>query len=128
MLGWWIVVMTEAQRAAADEALAAGKKGPFACLASWESSVGGLDWLDGLVAANKAQTTPSAGYPKKYQALARDVVPLIAAGPPRHRSPGIIGDDYVMPANWSGKAKLDLASIEACEPDQKLLIEAWDMS
>lgn len=74
--------------------------------------------------------TPTASklYPNRYTAKAANVLPLLAGGPPAHRGPPIIGDDYVMPANWKGNVIFHQDKIEACPPDQVLTIDAWDQS
>lgn len=123
MIGWWIVVaaQTPEQR---DEAA----DGKASILANWEVGPGGTDWLHRLVKAGKATQLSFSGYPNRYTAQAGDVLPLLAGGPPAHRGPAIIGDDYVMPANWKGKLILHEDRIAACPSDQVLTIDAWDQS
>lgn len=55
-------------------------------------------------------------------------MPLLADGPPTHQGMGVIGDDYVMPANWLDRVEVHRDRIAACPPQQQLTIEAWDLS
>jgi hypothetical protein len=80
------------------------------------------------VAANKAEGRIGAGYPNRYLVAARHLIALLANGAPAHQGPPIIGDDYVMPANWTGKVIIDKEALAACPPDEILMVEAWDLS
>lgn len=115
MLGWWIVVTREGEEDGAQ-------------IASWEASVGGLAWLHNLVAAGMAEQTSWNGYPNFFHAKASDVFPLIDNGPPEHSAPLIIGDDYVSKGGWSNRFRLDRALANACSPEDRLSIQAWDQS
>ncbi|KPU89540.1 hypothetical protein APR50_10125 [Variovorax paradoxus] len=123
MIGWWIVVaaQTPAER---DQTIDSKP----ALLANWEVGPGGIDWLHRLVKAGKATQLAFSGYPNRFTAQAGDVLPMFADGPPAHRGPAIIGDDYVMPANWQGNVIFDHDKIGAYPPNQVLTIDAWDLS
>lgn len=123
MIGWWIVVAAQTP----EERDRAIDTKP-AVLANWEVGPGGIEWLHQLVKAGRASQLSFSGYPNRYTAKAVDVLPLLAGGPPAHRGPPIIGDDYVMPANWKGNVIFHQDKIEACPPDQVLTIDAWDQS
>lgn len=123
MIGWWFVVAQET-----PEARAKTVDRKAAVLATWETSVSGTDWLNKLTKEGRATQLTFDGYPNRYTAAASEVLPLIAGGPPAHSGPEIIGDDYVMPGNWTGKVTLHHDKIAACLPDQILTIEAWDQS
>ncbi len=97
MIGWWIVVAAQTPEER-DQAIDT----KLALLANWEVGPGGIDWLHRLVKAGKASQLAFSGYPNRFTAQAFDVLPLLAGGPPAHRGPAIIGDDYVMQANWKG--------------------------
>lgn len=125
MIGWWIVIAAqtpEERDAAATEARRA------AIIAQWEVGPGGLDWVAELVEAGKANQISGGGYPNRYTATAGDVLPLLTNGPPAHVGPAIIGDDYVMPANWRGKVEVHAEKVAGCAPDRLLTIDAWDRS
>ncbi len=122
MIGWWIVI---AQETPEDRDANPDKK--IGVIASWESSLSGLDWLDQMTKLGKATQLTKGGYPTRYIAFAKDVLPLIKDGPPKHDDMEIIGDDYVMPNGWSGNITMHLAKIATCPPDQILTIDAWDL-
>jgi hypothetical protein len=122
MIGWWIGVAQQTPQVRDDSV---DKKA--AIIASWEAGSGGLDWLEKLVQEGKATKLSHHGYPCRYVALARDVLPLIAEGPPVHTGPTIIGDDYVTPGGWIGNVELHSEKIAACAPDETLTIDAWDL-
>lgn len=125
MIGWWIVISTQTP----EERSAASTDERQACiLATWEAGLGGLDWLDRLVAQSAAHKVRADGYPTVYLALAEAVIPLLVDGPPAHEGPMVIGDDYVMPAKWIGKVEMHAERMEKCPGQQRLTIEAWDLS
>lgn len=97
-------------------------------LASWTASIGGLDWLDQLVRDGKATDYGGDGYPMRYTAPARHVLPLIASSPPGHGGPAVVGDDYFLPSGWVGKTRMSREKLTQCPPDEELYIEAWDES
>ena len=124
MIGWWIVISTqtpEERSRHADDRKAS-------ILATWEVGLGGLDWLDRLVARSVAQRIRSDGYPTIYLASAESVLPLLVDGPPAHSGPMVIGDDYVTTAKWIGKVEMFADRMAACPGRQRLTIEAWDLS
>jgi len=96
-------------------------------LASWRTSVFGLRWLDDLVAAGKAFDLGGNGYPNLYTVAAEVLLPILGKGLPENDSPLVIGEDYVLPAQWSGSItwRGDTAN---CAHGDQLLIEAWDQS
>ncbi|HTE20052.1 MAG TPA: hypothetical protein VK689_16935 [Armatimonadota bacterium] len=96
--------------------------------ASWLAGWGGLDWLDALVEKGDATYLGGDGYPLKYTALAANVLPLIARGPPKHDAPLVIGDDYIMPGGWTGEFKVFRWRVMRCPSDTLLQIHAWDQS
>lgn len=123
MIGWWIVIAAqtpEVRETATDR--------KAAVLANWETSVGGIDWVQTLVEEGKAVQLLAGGYPNRYAAQADAVLPLIADGPPDHSGPTVYGEDYVMPGDWSGNVTIHRDRIAACSPNQVLTIEAWDQS
>ena len=121
MIGWWMVIdqQTPEERDAATD-----KKATI--LSNWETSVGGIDWIDRLVKRGKATQLSSDGYPNRYVVIARDVLPILANGIPLHSDMTVIGDDYVMPAGWTGNIIMHQDKIAPCPPDQVLTIDAWD--
>jgi hypothetical protein len=122
MMGWWIVI---AQQTPEERDANPDKKSSV--IASWESSLGGLDWLDELTERGKATQLTKNGYPTRYAAFACDLVPLLVDGPPKHYDLPIIGDGYVMPNGWSGNININQEKLATCPPGQILTIDAWDL-
>ncbi|MDM0030069.1 hypothetical protein [Variovorax saccharolyticus] len=123
MIGWGIVVVAqtpEERRQAVDR--------KAAVLATWEVGPGGIEWLRELVDAGNATQLSFDGYPNRYTALAGNVLPLLAAGPPVYGGPPVLGEDYVLPPNWRDDVILHQDRMLACSPRQFLTIEAWDLS
>lgn len=124
MIGWWIVISTQTP----EERSRHADDRREAILATWEVGLGGLDWLDDLVARSAAQRIRADGYPSIYLAPAEAVLPLLVDGPPAHNGGMVIGDDYVMPPKWVGKVEIHAERMAACPRNQRLTIEAWDLS
>jgi len=122
MIGWFIAVyqQTPAERLASHDR--------SALLASWEAGVGGLAWLDKLVADGKAERLSRNGYPSRYTARAGDLLPLIVSGPLTHLGPLIIGFPYRRQRGRIGQLKVEQPKFDACPPEQILTIDAWDQS
>lgn len=102
-------------------------------LATWETGLGGTGWLEDLAAQGKATWDKSAdGYPWRFVASARDVLPMLTAGLPA--SNGVLvfgtdaGEELATPAGWSGPVQLNKQSISLCPADASLTIDAWDQS
>lgn len=123
MIGWYIAVyqQTPAERLASHER--------SALLASWEAGVGGLAWLDKLVAEGTAECLSRGGYPSRYTARANDLLPLIVAGPLTPNHTLIIGANHGrQPQSWIGHLKVEQPKFDACPPEQILTVDAWDQS
>ncbi len=122
MLGWLVVI-------AHADAPAPVRRDGRRTLASWHTSLGGLDWIESLVANGQATFHSGNGYPSRYLVSASEVLPLIqAARPPAHVGMTVIGDDYVLPNGWSGDFMSNTDQIAACGASDPLAIEAWDQS
>jgi len=111
MLGWSVLV---ASRSPEEKDKSDNKLSYL--LASWEASVGGLDFLDVLVRKGKAKKLLSGGYPERYSAQAGDFLPLLS----KPRPPGTMGP--------RGHATLHSDRIAACLSEQIITIDAWDLS
>lgn len=97
-------------------------------LATWRVGINELHWLDDLVREGKAEDHGGHGYPFFYTVRAEYVLPVIARrisqashlpgdGDDGSGSPRRIGGDRIYPDR-----------IAACPPQQRLRIEAWDLS
>lgn len=123
MLGWFIIV----RRAGGLEGLNATVDPNV--LATWETSIGGLDWLEDLEQKGLATCISRNGYPTRFTAVADAVLPILRGGElPQHSGMEVIGDDYITPAGWSGEVKIYAERIAECRSDGCLTIEAWDQS
>ena len=96
-------------------------------LARWSSGgFRGLDWIENLVSEAKAEDLGGNGYPLYYKAKAQFILEALALDIPKNKGQTIIGDDYVMPSDW--RSEIDTSKIAKCDPDQQLIVEAWDLS
>ena len=96
-------------------------------LARWTSGgFRGLDWIENLVSEAKAEDLGGNGYPLYYKAKAQFILEALALDVPKNKGQTIIGDDYVMPSDW--RSDIDTSKIAKCDPDQQLIVEAWDLS
>jgi hypothetical protein len=117
-MGWYLAIyqQTPLERQASHDHMA--------LLASWDTGVSGLAWLDKPVIEGKAEQLLRDGYPSRYMCLAADVLPLIASFPPTHY--GL--RDCVRPPGWIAHLKVDQPKLDACLDGQILTIDAWDQS
>ena len=138
MLGWSITVSTLSR----DEAYGVDKETlRAATLATWEASIGGIDWIDDLVKAGQATQLASGGYPNLYTARAGDLLPLIESG--AFRGPRVRVWSYLPQYSENQNPLVDTAQgwtyqedqittypdrIAACPPDRSLTITVWDLS
>jgi hypothetical protein len=96
-------------------------------LARWSSGgFRGLDWIENLVSEAKAEDLGGNGYPLYYKAKAQFILEALSLDVPKNKGQTIIGDDYVMPSDW--RSEIDTSKIAKCDPDQQLIVEAWDLS
>ena len=96
-------------------------------LARWSSGgFRGLDWIENLVSEAKAEDLGGNGYPLYYKAKAQFILEALALDVPKNKGQTIIGDDYVMQSDW--RSEIDTSKIAKCDPDQQLIVEAWDLS
>jgi hypothetical protein len=97
-------------------------------LAVWQTGPGGLYWIDDLVKEKKAITLGGDGYPFRYTAMAKHLLPQVIEGPPDARPVwGYDPGDILGPA-WEGKTARDEEALQSYPPDEWLLVEAWDES
>lgn len=97
-------------------------------LARWMTGTNGIDWLNELVSKDKAQSHGGCGYPNRYSVAAGVLAEALSNGVPRYNGPMVIGDDYVMPAGWTGSSEIDLPRLQALDATMILFIEVWDQS
>lgn len=122
MLGWEFFVMREA------DASSRKPGNPDISLARWMAGLGGNQWLDDLIAQGKATDLDGNGYPNSYLVSAGVLADFLGKGLPNHKGPLVIGDDYVMPGGWRGDGFIDIGRMRGLDPDEMLVVEAWDQS
>lgn len=125
MLGWVISVHRQAGGGVtpADAGAVLGSR-----LAVWQTGVNGLRWLDELASSGRAVSLGGNGYPMRYTAQAALLIPRIADGPPMAKESWVLESGSIALPSWPGKTVIDQTAIDACRPDEWLLIEAWDES
>jgi len=126
MLGWNISVYRLIEECRADPATFASESGTR--LATWQTGLGGLDWIDALVSAGHAMELAGNGYPNRYTARASHLIPHLVDGPPEANAVWRYDPHDVIGPGWAGKTVIDSATIGACRSDEWLLVEAWDES
>ncbi|MDC1429757.1 hypothetical protein N8199_07655 [Emcibacteraceae bacterium] len=97
-------------------------------IATWATGMRGTDWLDELAKIGKAQDFGGNGYPVKYSAKVKDLLPILSLGAPEFKGTTVIGDDYVIKAGPSWNVKIHEKELSKLEPEETLIIEAWDQS
>ena len=125
MLGWHISVYRQTNDGLGP---ATAESATGARLAVWQTGLGGLDWIEDLVKAGNAIDLGGNGYPVRYTALAKSLIPQISEDPPGARMTWACGKDDILTDKWEGKTVIDRGVIQACSPDEWLLVEAWDES
>ncbi|MCA3252256.1 MAG: hypothetical protein ACK5JG_12325 [Pseudomonadota bacterium] len=122
MLGWYFVIYPQ-------RILVAGMKlEDSARLASWKTGLGGTKWIEQLCNLGQAVDLGGNGYPNRYVVPAATLSHVLQQGVPSRTSPPVIGDDYFLPPNWTGEAKIDIERLKSLPPEVLLAVEAWDQS
>jgi len=124
-LGWNISIHRQ-QNDGTEPASFESAEGPP--LAVWQTGLHGLRWIDDLVNQRQAIMLGGNGYPFRYTALARHIIPQLRGDPPKAKSIWTFDKGDIITSQWLGKTTKDQEAIDACRPDEWLLIEAWDES
>lgn len=110
MLGWEIIVTNQKQT-----------------LATWMATAWGTDWLRDLVKEGKAKDVAiNSGYPHVFSMMAKDLIPILITGIPQINTGLVIGDDYAISGDKVWGLNLNQDLLKKCQPDDELMIEAWD--
>lgn len=99
-----------------------------AALAVWQTGPGGLGWLDQLVSQGQAICLGGSGYPVQYTAKAQYIIPNLRDGPPQAKLVWSSDPGDVLLSNCHGKTVKFPAVMDACLPEEWLIIDAWDES
>jgi hypothetical protein len=105
---------------------AAREAGPR--IAVWQTGIEGCDWLDRLVELGEAVDLGGDGYPNRYAATAKALLPAVLNGPPGAHETWATGLHDVVGPNWEGRTVVDRDAADACDPGEWLVVEAWDES
>jgi hypothetical protein len=98
-------------------------------LASWKTGLNGDNWLRDLVKQGLAQDLGSnGGYPHLYSAKAKEIIPIISRGAPAYKGGLVVGEDYVLDGGKNWDININQSKLSKCDPDDVLIIEAWDQS
>jgi hypothetical protein len=124
-LGWHISVYRQQTDGSAPAAFGAPRG---TRLAVWQTGLGGLDWFNDLVKAQKAIDLGGNGYPMEYTAMAIHIVPRLRGDPPLAKPCWTFGKGDIVTDEWLGQTAKDLEAMNACRPDEWLVIRAWDES
>ena len=125
MLGWLIIIRQKSPEECDKEAAIFDQ----GLLARWEVGLYGLTWLDELVKAGRAeQILYNGGYPMRYRALAKDVLPLFVEGHPPYKPSNTIGEGHFHTGAWVRELQINKEKIAQCPADFLLTIDAWDLS
>jgi hypothetical protein len=125
MLGWHVSIYRQRDGGASPASFdsAQGER-----LAVWQTDVGGLKWLRDLAGEGKAVDLDGNGYPWRFTAQARDLLPHAIPDPPAANENWLLDELSSVTPAWEGKTVTDPAAAERCSPDEWLLVEAWDES
>jgi hypothetical protein len=97
-------------------------------LAVWQTGWRGLSWLDDLVKRGEAVDLGGNGYPTEFTAKAFHIIPLIRDEPPLAKPYWSRDAGDIVLSGWEGKTTTNAEAIDACRPEEWLLIQAWDES
>ncbi len=125
MLGWHISIYRQTDGGALP---ATKESAEGARLAVWQTGLGGLAWLDELVKAGRATYLGGNGYPFRYTATAEHLIPRVVEEPPGAHQVWAHDPQDILTEKWEGKTVIDRAAAAACQPEEWLLIVAWDES
>jgi hypothetical protein len=125
MLGWHITVYRQTHGGASP---ATAESPPGKRLAVWQTGLGGLDWINELVKNGEAINLGGNGYPCRFTATAKHLIPAVINKPPGARDAWTCGESDVLTEEWEGKTVIDRCAAAGCSPDEWLLVEAWDES
>ena len=98
-------------------------------LASWETSVGGTNWIRDLVKEGKAtMSEDSTGYPSRYRCKLAAISKILRGEIPAHEGTPVVGEDYFLPGGWVGEVELYPERIAQYPEDSMVIIETMDLS
>ena len=98
-------------------------------MAVWQGGLGSLSWIRALTATADGEDLGGGGYPVRFTARAAVLDAPVRNGPPEAKEvwSSDVGDviDFAI---WPGRTVVDEVGLAECDPNEWLLIEAWDES
>jgi hypothetical protein len=116
MLGWWFTVRLHTE----TEWSTLPDRDKYQ-LASWETGVSGIRWIEKLVTNGEAEKLSGNAYPNRHQLRAAHVLKTLQD----HMQVATTGNTPT--ADWHN-ARFVADVINTCPPDAMLVVEAWDQS
>jgi hypothetical protein len=86
------------------------------------------DWLDPLVAGGRALSTSNGGYPERYLIICADFRSCLEQGMPAEKPVWTADPGDVLTDRWIGHTAVEADALAQCDPDEWLLVQAWDES
>ncbi len=97
-------------------------------IATWQTGLGDLEWLDPLLSSGRALSTSRGGYPETYLIPCRSFMARLDDGLPDERPKWGTDPGDILSDRWLGRTTIDTDTLTRCDPDEWLLVEAWDES
>ena len=125
MIGWNIGVYRQVDAGAlpATQESTCGER-----VAIWQTDEYGLGWIRDLVQSGNAVDLGGDGYPNLFTVRAKLIIPKISHNPPRANEVWLREDFDSVMEDWVGKTAIDHDVIARCDPDEWVMIVAWDES
>ena len=125
MLGWHITIYTQTKGGGSPACFG---EPTSSRLAVWQAGLWGLNWIDDLVKDDKALSLGGNGYHCEYTARILHLRETVLNGPPYEHKHWVCGEGDILTDQWLGKTTIDMAALTQCDPDEWVLIRAWDES
>jgi hypothetical protein len=106
----WSIIISQATPEERDSKLDM----KHATLTTWDTGVGGVQWLERLSTTGKATQLRVGGYPTRFVARADVIFQVLENG--------------ALPEIWISQKIIYPERIAACPLDRVLTIDAWDLS
>lgn len=130
MPSWWITVMKLPPNV---EVIGSKEEVEKYLLATWETSLGGINWLTALAEGGKATWVKSpSNHSWRFVTKAADVLPVIAAGHLTHEKDWGFknnpAEEQSTRLSWSETVHFWPENIAKCSPEDLLTVDAWGQS
>ncbi len=125
MLGWHISVYKQKDGVSAPATFTsdAGLR-----LGVWQTGYRGLDWINLLVKHGQTIDLGGNGYPMRFTGQMKEICQPVLDGPPEANAVWTHEATDILTEAWVGRTLIDEDELKRCDPDEWLIIEAWDES